>query len=210
MRSSLGYALLALIAAKPQSGYDLSRQMRQPLGFFWLAQHSQIYPELARMQKAKLVESKEHATGDGPPRKVYTATPKGRLELAHWVALPPQERTVNDEMVIKAFAWRRVAPAALREVLKGQIEMHNGRLATLEQRATAMVGRSKAGTGSRSEAARLGEYAALRRAIGLEREYVAWCAWLLAELNRHRPVKNARRPARAARATRSGVAQPIR
>src|SRR5205823_7585112 len=122
MLSSLGYALLALIAAEPQSGYDLSRQMRQPLGFFWLAQHSQIYPELARMQKAKLVESEKHAASDGPPRKVYTATAQGRLELARWVAQPPQERTVNDEMVIKAFAWRRVAPAVWREVLQGQID----------------------------------------------------------------------------------------
>lgn len=45
--STLGYAILGLLAAQPQTGYDLARLMRTPIGYMWTARHSQIYPELA-------------------------------------------------------------------------------------------------------------------------------------------------------------------
>src|SRR5215469_6282498 len=49
--STLGYALLTLLAREPLSGYDLAQRMKRPLGFFWQAQHSQIYPELAGLEE---------------------------------------------------------------------------------------------------------------------------------------------------------------
>ena len=37
--STLGYAILGLLAAKPRTGYDLARLMRAPIGYMWTAQH---------------------------------------------------------------------------------------------------------------------------------------------------------------------------
>ncbi len=45
----MGYAILGLLAREALSGYDLSSRMRAPVGYFWEARHSQIYPELARL-----------------------------------------------------------------------------------------------------------------------------------------------------------------
>ncbi len=53
--STLGYAVLGLLAREPASGYDLTRRMQAWIGFFWRAPHSRIYPELARLEAGGLV-----------------------------------------------------------------------------------------------------------------------------------------------------------
>ncbi len=50
--STLGYALLSLLARGELSGYEMARQMKAPIGYFWLASASQIYAELARLERA--------------------------------------------------------------------------------------------------------------------------------------------------------------
>jgi DNA-binding PadR family transcriptional regulator len=178
--SSLGYAILALVAAKPQSGYDIARQMKLPLGFFWQAKHGQIYPELGRLETAGLVDFKELIHKIRPARKVYTATFAGLSALTKWVAEAPEQRPNNDELVIKAYALRRISGPVATTMLKAQIETHQNRLAALEQRAGAIETRSRSGIGVGSS--RFGDYAILRRAIGSEREYIAWCRWLVREV----------------------------
>ncbi|MEP6753646.1 MAG: PadR family transcriptional regulator [Candidatus Dormiibacterota bacterium] len=197
MPSSLGYAILALVASKPQSGYDLARQMKQPLGEFWQAKHGQIYPELARLEKAGLVEFNELAQKSRPPRKVHAITPAGKAELVSWASKPPQERPRNDELVIKAHALRRISSIAAMGLLQTELEAHDHRLAALEQRRAALESRNLSGLGIDSP--RFGDYAALRHAIGTEREYVAWCRWLLAEVSPKTKARPAHRPSRSKR-----------
>ena len=38
------------MARRALSGYDLAREMKRPVGYFWQARHSQIYPQLARLR----------------------------------------------------------------------------------------------------------------------------------------------------------------
>ncbi|HKW73755.1 MAG TPA: PadR family transcriptional regulator [Candidatus Dormibacteraeota bacterium] len=180
MLSSLSYAILALLAAKPQSGYDLAREMKPPLGILWQAKHGQIYPELARLVKLGLVEVERIDTRSGPPRRVHAITSAGKAELAAWIVKSPQTRPANDEFVIKAYALRRVPAPSAEALLWEQLQSHERRLAALEQLFAA----TKARMPSRAafESPRFGEYAALRRAIGFEREQAAWCRWLLDEV----------------------------
>jgi len=46
---SLRHGLLDLLAGEPMSGYDLAATTPPPMTNVWPAQHSQIYPELAKM-----------------------------------------------------------------------------------------------------------------------------------------------------------------
>ena len=195
MRSSLSYAIMALLATKPQSGYDIARQMRAPNAFLWQANHGQIYPELARLVKARLVDFKKDAAGSGPPRKVHALTPAGKAELARWVSQNPTERATNDEFVIKAYMLRSIPKAEAIGLIGQQIATHEARLGVLESRAGALASRGR--PSAHSTAARFGEQAALRRAIGSEREYLAWCRWLLTELAPQR-IRSPRRRSRSA------------
>jgi PadR family transcriptional regulator AphA len=180
MRSSLSYAILALLSKEPQTGYEIGRQMRLPQGFLWQAKHGQIYPELASLAKARLLRFERIDTGSGPPRKVHSLTAAGRAELLKWIVQNPHDRPANDELVIKAYAITSVPHAAATALLNNQLATHDARLATLELRAAAIESMSRSGVGTTSS--RFGEYAAVRRAIGAEREYLSWCRWLLGEL----------------------------
>jgi DNA-binding PadR family transcriptional regulator len=82
--STLGYAILGLLAAQPRTGYDVAKLMRAPIGYMWTAHHSQIYPELAGLEDDGMVSA---AVIDGPgPRdnKRYEITPAGWHGLQDW------------------------------------------------------------------------------------------------------------------------------
>ena len=189
MLSSLGYVILALLATKPQSGYDLARQMKPPLGFLWQAKHGQIYPELARLVRSGMVDLERMDKGAGPPRRVHSLTAKGRAELANWVAKSPQPKPMNDELVVKAYALRRVSQTKARALLRDELESHERRLATLEQLAEAS--RSLVKTSIGIDSPRFGEYA-----IGMERDYIAWCRWLLGRFSKRASNADATRKSR--------------
>jgi DNA-binding PadR family transcriptional regulator len=205
MVSSLGYAILALLASKPQSGYDLSKQMKAPLGLLWQATHGQIYPELSRLARLGYVSLDRVDQRSGPPRRVHTITSTGRAELTRWAAEPPQARPANDEFVVKAYAYARVPRNRAVAMLEDQISGHQQRLAALEHMAEALV--SKAQPRLRAGMSRFGEFAALRRAIGMEREYIAWGRWLLAELQAA-PSAAAKKPPRTLASRRGRRARP--
>ena len=48
---SLENALLGLLNHRPMTGYDLKRIFDDPMEFFWVAQMSQIYRELNKLEK---------------------------------------------------------------------------------------------------------------------------------------------------------------
>ncbi len=45
---TLKYAILGLVSQKPMTGYDIYKEFDGPIGNFWSAKHSQIYPELKK------------------------------------------------------------------------------------------------------------------------------------------------------------------
>jgi len=85
----LGYALLTLLARGPLSGYELAQRMKRPLGFFWQAQHSQIYPELADLEEQGCVFHQVIVQEDRPQKKLYTITELGRSALKMMFLLFP-------------------------------------------------------------------------------------------------------------------------
>ena len=88
MISTLGFALLGLLAREPLSGYDLAQRLRGRIGFFWQARHSQIYPELARLVADGAVEFAVVTQQQRPDKKVYLITNTGRAALRVWVIAP--------------------------------------------------------------------------------------------------------------------------
>ena len=80
--TTLGYALLGLLAREQLSGYDLAQKLKMPVGFFWTARHSQIYPELARLEREGLVTFHEVPQRGKPDKKIYSLTEAGREEVA--------------------------------------------------------------------------------------------------------------------------------
>ena len=93
---ALRYAILGYLSTGPGSGYDLAQQLNGGLGWFWSAAHSQIYPELKRLEEAGLVEGSPTTVGEKLEKRVYSITKSGLSELVAWTSGPPVYRPNRD------------------------------------------------------------------------------------------------------------------
>lgn len=89
---SLRHALLALLTAQPMSGYDVTKVFDRSETFVWHAPHSQIYPELRRMEVEGLIAAESSQRGRHGIKRMYSVTAPGRAELRRWVCeqMPPE------------------------------------------------------------------------------------------------------------------------
>src|SRR5918997_950310 len=94
--ATLGYAILGLLSREELSGYDLAGRMQVRVGHFWEARHSQIYPELARLEEGGLVTHRVVEQEERPDKKVYEITPAGLAALKEWVTELPVPRPARD------------------------------------------------------------------------------------------------------------------
>lgn len=106
---SLKHALLGVLDARPMSGYELKQFFDSSTGWMWSAQHSQIYPLLAKMEKAGLIVGQDQVRGEHLRRVVYEITDVGVAELRRWAgqAHPLQEE--RDPFLLQATFFDLVA-----------------------------------------------------------------------------------------------------
>ncbi len=188
--TNLGYALLGLLAREAQSGYDLAQSMKMPVGFFWQANHSQIYPELARLQAEELVTHQVVEQHDRPNKKIYTITEAGLEILKKWLISPVDGVPVRDELVLKAYYLWLVDPARSVALFEQQAHRHRQQLAQYEK----ILREGKAATEGKPPTLNhpfFGGYLTLMRGIGYEREYAGWCEWVVEQLKLAMPDRPA-------------------
>jgi PadR family transcriptional regulator, regulatory protein AphA len=114
---SLPHALLGLLAVKPRSGYELTKEFEGYLGrYAWQAGHTSIYPELGKLAERGLVE----VTHEGPRgSRTYALTPAGREELRTWLLEPPSKTgKVRNEQVLRMFLLSALDPPDALTVLR--------------------------------------------------------------------------------------------
>ncbi|TKC99451.1 PadR family transcriptional regulator [Polyangium fumosum] len=129
---SLKHLILAVVGARPSTGYEITKEFDEVAGFYWRATHQQVYRELATLAEAGLVRFKEVAQQGKPDKKVYTITAKGRRAFADWFREPPEAPRHADPLMIKFFAAELVGIEDLRAQLALAREHHAALLATYE------------------------------------------------------------------------------
>jgi DNA-binding PadR family transcriptional regulator len=179
--STLGYALLGLLARRPRTGYDLTQALREPIGYFWTATHSQVYPELTRLEQGGHVR---HRIVDNPgPRdgKLYRITAAGRRALAEWSVTDVQSEVNRDEFLLKIYSTWTADPAATRDAITRHRGEHRDRLAHYEAIEDEFA-TSPGGLPTSPTDPDFSSYATLRRGLSFERHAIDWCGWLLTAL----------------------------
>ncbi|WP_205473683.1 PadR family transcriptional regulator [Nocardioides sp. SYSU D00038] len=126
---SLRHAILGLLARQPSTGYDLTRTFDVSLATTWPASHSQIYPELGKLEGAGLVEVVERG-----PRgsKTYGLTDAGRDELRRWLVEDEPDRSQRNESGLRLFLTPLLPSQDRRSVLARD-------LAHVEQQSAILV-----------------------------------------------------------------------
>ncbi|QIN77264.1 PadR family transcriptional regulator [Rubrobacter marinus] len=185
--TTLGYAILGLLARESLSGYDLTQRMKGRVGFFWSARHSQIYPELARLEGDGFVTHSVVEQRDRPDKKVYEITASGLQALKGWITQPPPEKPTRDELTLKAYSvWLADGGEAAR-VFREEGLKHEEQLARYEEIRARMEDEWREGI-SDPGSPQFASYATLRRGIIHERGYAEWCRWLAEAVGGEVPI----------------------
>ena len=175
--TTLGFAILGLLAREPLSGYDVTQRMKERVGFFWSAGHSQIYPELARLEGGGFVTHNVVEQSGRPDKKVYGVTEAGLDALREWVTQPPPKRPTKDELTLKAYSVWLVGGEEAARLFREEGKRYEEQLARYEEIKTWMEGEWAEDLG-RPDSPRFASYATLRRGILYERGNAEWCRWL--------------------------------
>jgi len=166
---ALGDAILACLTERPMTGYELAKTFDASIGFFWKADHQQIYRELTRLRDRGYVQGREVVQSGKPNKLVYTLTSAGRAALRHWGAQPSSPPSIKDDMLVRLFALDSVDIDPLRADLMARLEHHRDRLSRFER---ILDKRFPHGTASPADT---GKLLCLRMGLRHERAVAEWC-----------------------------------
>jgi DNA-binding PadR family transcriptional regulator len=119
--TTTSYAVLAQLALRPWSTYELARQRVRYFRYVWPRAESAIYREVKRLAAMGLVAAKREYVGKRP-RTVYSITEPGRQVLREWLATPVSPFAKDFEAMIRLF----IAPLGTKEQLVATQEQVRG------------------------------------------------------------------------------------
>ncbi|MEN3351447.1 MAG: hypothetical protein V7632_5082 [Bradyrhizobium sp.] len=166
---ALGDAILACLTERPMTGYELAKTFDASIGFFWKADHQQIYRELSRLRDKGHVQAREVVQSGKPNKLVYTLTAEGRAALRHWGARPSVPPSIKDDLLVRLYALDGVDIESLRTDLMARLEHHRDRYERYER---LLNKRFPDGTAPPAD---LGKMLSLRLGMRHERVVVEWC-----------------------------------
>jgi DNA-binding PadR family transcriptional regulator len=98
------YVILGLLTHEPRSGYDIKKHIEHTIGYFWSdISYGQIYPILGKLEEDGLATKEIEMHEDGPNRKIYTITEKGREIFRKWLRKPANKEVIKYEVLMKLF-----------------------------------------------------------------------------------------------------------
>ncbi|HEY9601653.1 MAG TPA: PadR family transcriptional regulator [Allocoleopsis sp.] len=167
---AIAHAILVALIEQPASGYDLGKQFDSSLGFFWKATHQQIYRELTKLEEQGWISSKVIAQESRPDKKLYRVTELGKQQLIEWMVQPSEITPVKDELLVKIFAGHLAPEQSVVEELERHRQLHQEKLETYQD----IEQRYFPNPQTLSQPAKF-RYLALRKGIGYETDWIAWC-----------------------------------
>lgn len=115
--TTTSYAVLAQVAVRPWSTYELAQQRVRYFRYVWPRAESAIYREAKRLALMGLIEGKKEYTGKRA-RTVYSITKDGKEALREWLGTPVSPFSMVFEAMLRVF----VAPLGTKDELIGTLK----------------------------------------------------------------------------------------
>ena len=110
-------ALLGLLAVRPNwTTWELSKQLRRNMRFFWPRAESRVYEEARALAEKGLARRTRRFVGKRP-RTTYAINARGRRTLERWLATPPKQTTLECEPLLRVFLGKLGTPEQLHVAL---------------------------------------------------------------------------------------------
>jgi len=107
-------AVLGGLSLAPMTGYALREQIRDTLGHFWAESFGQIYPALAELERAGLIE-RQDAPRSGS--STFALTPQGGVRLRELLAEAPKPEKPRNGVLLRLFFGRQLGEEACRKLV---------------------------------------------------------------------------------------------
>ncbi|MDW3214261.1 MAG: PadR family transcriptional regulator [Ilumatobacteraceae bacterium] len=98
--TTTSYAVLAQVAVRPWSAYELAEQRVRYFRYVWPRAESAIYREVKRLSKLGLLDDTREYNGRRP-RTVYALTDAGRRALEEWLGTPVTPFSMEFEALLR-------------------------------------------------------------------------------------------------------------
>jgi PadR family transcriptional regulator AphA len=115
--TTTSYAVLAQVAVRPWSTYELARQRVRYFRYVWPRAESAIYREAKRLSSMGLIEGKKEYTGKRA-RTIYSITSEGKEVLREWLGSPISPFSMDFEAMLHLF----VAPLGTKDDIIGTLQ----------------------------------------------------------------------------------------
>lgn len=114
MATKVEVVVLGLLAEDPMHGYDLIERFRErSMGFWTELSRASVYQVLKRLERDGAVAGKAQEGREGPDRRVFRITKRGRDHLAAGVAQMAGELVPFDSSAGVALGFGHVVPVAV-------------------------------------------------------------------------------------------------
>lgn len=115
--TTTSYAMLAQVAVRPWSAYELAEQRVRYFRYVWPRAESAIYREVKRLSEMGLLHAEKEYTGKRS-RTVYSITDDGKQALREWLGTPIAPYSMEFEAMLRLF----IAPLGTKGDLVGTLE----------------------------------------------------------------------------------------
>ncbi len=122
-------AVLAVLSVAPMTGYAVREAIRDQLGHFWSESFGQIYPTLASLSAAGLVQ-KRPAERAGSSQ--FTLTEAGRSRLLELLQTPEVTTPPRNGLMLRVFFGHTLGPDAVAALVRETREQVLDQLAAFE------------------------------------------------------------------------------
>jgi len=97
------YSILGMLSYKPMSVYEIKKEIKQSIKFFWSESDGQLYPTIKQLLAQGLIESIETEQVNQRSKAVYKLTPAGKHALLLWLEETPEPCQPRNELLFKTF-----------------------------------------------------------------------------------------------------------
>lgn len=184
---ALAHTILALLAKRPGSGYDITKHFEEGLSCYWKATQQQVYRELSKLTKEKKVSFETLPQAGKPDKKLYQITAAGWQELIRWYAEPTEPTDVREDVLVKILIGYKMPRELVVKEISHRQALHRAQLAFYREKEAEHFQQQKNAENNPSQLnpedlERQFMYLTLKRGIAYETSWLTWCDEVMAVL----------------------------
>ena len=134
---SLPHILLGMLHKQPKSGYDLNKELKLVIHYFWETDLSRIYRTLNDLRDKGWVAFQTIVQEGSPNKKIYSITDEGQAELKRWLAEPGKgsHETTRNPFLAQLHFSGAIPPEMQKQVMIDRLQALREEIVELQKRA---------------------------------------------------------------------------